>query len=79
MRHRHHKVRLTQPTTLPVWVIAYEVWREDQPYRMGTMRIPAESEQRAQQAVEQVLREVLPNLFRGAEIRLTSTLRCETP
>ncbi len=63
---------------LPTWVIEYEVWREGKPYRMGTMRIPAETEQAARQAVEMVLRDFMPNLFLQAEIRLTSALMCES-
>jgi hypothetical protein len=65
------------PKALPTWVMSYEVWRGDQPYRMGTMRIPAETEQAAQQAVEMVLHDFMPNLFPEAEIRLTSTLSFE--
>jgi len=66
------------PKALPAWVIDYEVWKGDQPYRMGTLRIPAETEQAARQAVESVLRDFMPNLFPEAEIRLTSALICES-
>lgn len=74
---RRSKQLWAVPKALPTWIIDYEVWRDDQPYRMGTMRIPAETEQAAQQAVEMVLRDFMPNLFPEAEIRLTSTLACE--
>ncbi len=67
-----------KPISLPIWVIAYEVWKGEQPYRMGTMRIPAETQAEAQEAVELVLRDLMPNLFLDAEIRLTSALICET-
>jgi len=65
------------PKVLPTWSITYEVWREGQPYRQGTIRIPAETEHAARQQVEYLLREVLPRLFPQAEIRLTSSLAGE--
>lgn len=65
------------PRALPTWVMKYEVWRDGQPYRRGTMRIPAETERAARQAVEEILRDLMPNLFPDAEIRLTSSLVCE--
>ena len=65
------------PKALPTWVIDYEVWKGDQPYRMGTMQIPAGTEQAARQAVEEILRDLMPNLFPDAEIHLTSALTCE--
>lgn len=74
---RHRKQIWAVPKALPTWVIDYEVWRSGQPYRMGTMRIPAETEQAARQAVETVLHDFMPNLFPNADIRLTSTLMCE--
>jgi hypothetical protein len=65
------------PKARPTWVTSYEVWRGDLPYRAGTMRIPAETEQAAREAVDTVLRDLMPNLFPQAEIRLTSALVCE--
>lgn len=65
------------PKMLPIWVITWEVWREGQPYRKGSMRIPAETRVAAQLAVEEVMRDLMPNLFRHAEVRLTSELVCE--
>jgi len=65
------------PKVLPTWSIIYEVWRAGQPYRQGSIRIPAETEQAAQQQVFNLLREVLPRLFPQAEIRLTSVLTGE--
>jgi hypothetical protein len=75
---RRRKTVWAVPKALPTWVIDYEVWRSGQPYRMGTMRIPAETEQAARQAVETVLHDFMPNLFPEAEIRLTSALMCES-
>jgi len=72
------KIAWAVPRALPIWVIAYEVWKGDQPYRQGTMRIPAETQAEAQAAVEMILRDLMPNLFLEAEIRLTSALTCET-
>jgi hypothetical protein len=66
------------PKALPTWVTDYEVWRSGEPYRMGTMRIPAETEEAARQAVEMVLHDLMPNLFSEAEVRLTSALTCES-
>jgi hypothetical protein len=74
---RRSKTTWAVPKALPTWVIEYEVWRSEEPYRMGTMRIPAETEQAARQAVETVLHDFMPNLFPNAEIRLTSALVCE--
>jgi hypothetical protein len=65
------------PKILPIWVITWEVWRDGQPYRKGSMRIPAETREVAQQSVEAVMRNLMPNLFRNAEVRLTSELACE--
>ncbi len=75
---RRRKQVWAVPKALPTWVIEYEVWRSGEPYRKGTMRIPAETEQTARQAVEMVLRDFMPNLFPQAEVRLTSALLCET-
>jgi hypothetical protein len=75
---RHRKQGWAVPKALPTWVIEYEVWRGGQPYRMGTLRIPAETEQAARQAVEMVLHDFMPNLFPEGEIRLTSALMCES-
>jgi hypothetical protein len=77
MSHRR-KIVWAMPKALPTWVIDYEVWCSGRPHRMGTMRIPAETEQAARQAVEMVLRDFMPNLFLQAEIRLTSALMCES-
>jgi hypothetical protein len=74
---RRRKQGWAVPKTLPTWVIDYEVWRNGEPYRMGTMRIPAETEQAARRAVQELLHDLMPNLFPDAEIRLTSALTCE--
>lgn len=75
---RRHKEIWAVPKAGPTWVIDYEVWKGGQPYRMGSMRIPAETEQDARLAVEMVLHDFMPNLFPEAEIRLTSTLTRES-
>ena len=77
-KRQQRKIVWAIPRALPMWVIAYEVWKGDQPYRMGTMRIPANTREEAQAAVEMILRDLMPNLFLEAEIRLTSALTCET-
>jgi hypothetical protein len=74
---RHRKILWDVPKSLPTWVMSYEVWRGNVPYRAGTLRIPAETEQAAREAVETVLRDLMPNLFPDSEIRLTSALVCE--
>ena len=74
---QRHKRTFAMPNALPTWVMSYEVWRGDVPYRTGTMRIPAETEQAARETVDTVLRDLMPNLFPGVEIRLTSALVCE--
>ena len=71
------KRRWAVPKALPTWVVQYEVWRDGQPYRTGTMRIPAKTEQEARQAVDTVLRDLMSKLFPEAEIPLVSALSRE--
>ncbi len=78
MRRKPHHIIRELPQAVPIWVLSYEVWKGEQHYRKGTMRIPADTEQEAQQSVEMILRDLMPNLFLDAEVRLTSTLTRET-
>ncbi len=75
---RRCKTVWTAPVALPIWIMSWEVWKEGALYRKGTMRIPAETEQEARDGVEQIMWELMPNLFLEAEVRLTSALTCES-
>jgi len=75
---RKRKIVWSVPQALPIWVMTWEVWKGAQLYRQGTMRIPAETEAEAQQSVEHILRDLMPNLFPAAEVRLTSALTYES-
>ncbi len=79
MSRHQRKIQWAIPKALPEWVIGWEVWKDDQPYRKGKMRIPAKTEQDARQSVQYILDELLPNLFPGGDVRLTSELTCEMP
>jgi len=74
---RKRKVMWESPKSLPVWAMSWEVWKEGVLYRKGTMRIPAATEQDAREGVQQVMCDLMPNLFPNAEVRLTNELMCE--
>jgi hypothetical protein len=66
------------PRSLLSWIIAFEVWRDGQPYRDCTLNIPAETEAEARLAVEQIARDLFPNLWPTDDIVFTTALNGPT-
>ena len=62
------------PRASPTWTVDWEAWRAETFVRQGSMNIPAESRQEAEQGVRDMLDQLFPNLYPGAEIVFTSVL-----
>ena len=62
------------PRAFPTWTVDWEAWRAETFVRQGSMNIPAESRQEAEQGVRDMLDQLFPNLYPGAEIVFTSVL-----
>jgi len=67
---------MQRPQVLPTWTATYEVHRDKKPYRHGTIHIPAQTQEDAQQVLERMMTELMPNLFPEALITISPLLPC---